>query len=312
MELETKFYVSGIPLAATIHIPDKGNEGLIQGKIERMPAKIACLTKKYPTILLCHGYGCHRNDGLGRLAQVLGENGFVSLRFDHRGAGVNPAQHYTPRPSSEGPYDTRSAIDYCESLPFVDKDRIGITGVSMGGIMSIIMAATDSRIKSAAPMACTASCGDNIRKDWGKDAAAFEEEMRKDARITAATGLSRIIRRSDEIGLHRPLGVSESDIVGNLLQPGGDPYVTMESIRDLMNFNAIEYTSNVYCPIFIIHGADDGLNVTDHPERLYKSLPENNKNKRIKVYPDVDHNIPVCKNREIVFNDIVNWFAETL
>lgn len=312
MKLETRFYVAGTPLAATIHLPDKGNEGAVQGEIERVPRGITCLTEKYPTVLLCHGYTSHRNDGWDKLAQVLGDSGIASLRFDHRGAGVNPAQRYTPRPSSEGPFDTKCAIDYCESLPFVDKDRIGITGVSMGGIMSIIMAAKDSRIKSAAPMACTASCGENIRKDWGADADEFMEEMRKDARLTAATGLSRIIRCADDIGLHRKAGVSDADIITDLLLPGFCSYITMESIRDLMNFNATEYISDVHCPIFIIHGADDGLNVTDHPERLYKMLPESNKNKRIKIYPDVDHNIAACANREVVFKDIVDWFVDTL
>ncbi|MDR1542459.1 MAG: alpha/beta hydrolase [Clostridiales bacterium] len=308
--METRFYVAGTPLDATIHVPDKGNEGAVQG--ERAPADIACLSEKYPAILLCHGYTCHRNDGLGRLAQVLGDNGFASLRFDHRGAGVNPSLRHAPRPASEGPYDARCAIDYCESLPFVDKDRIGITGVSMGGIMSIIMAATDSRIKSAAPMACTASCGENIRKDWSGSADAIMEEMRKDARLTAATGCSRIINAADDIGLHRGEIVGDANVIGGLLLPGMSPYVTLESIRDLMDFNATDYISDVRCPIFIIHGADDGLNAEDHPRRLYNALPESNKNKRIKIYPGVDHNIPSCVNREGVFSDIADWFVDTL
>ncbi|MDR1542460.1 MAG: alpha/beta fold hydrolase [Clostridiales bacterium] len=312
MELETKFYVAGTPLEATIHIPDKGNESAVQGKVDRVPPGIACLMEKYPTVLLCHGYGSYRNHGWGRLAKALGDNGFASLRFDHRGAGVNPSRRHTPRPSSEGPYDARSAIDYCESLPFVDKERIGITGGSMGGIMSIIMAATDSRIKSAAPMACTANCGENIRKDWGDSADAFMEEMRKDARLTAATGLSRIINMADDIGLHRKEGVGDANIIASLLLPGISPYVTLESIRDLIDFNATDYISDVQCPIFIIHGADDGLNAEDHPRRLYNALPESNKNKRIKIYPDVDHSIFDCVNSEAVVRDIVDWFSETL
>ena len=312
MELESRFYVAGTKLDATIHVPDKGNEGVIQGKTMKSPNDMACYSEKYPMVLLGHGYTCHRNDGLGRLAQVLGENGIASLRFDHRGCGVNPDQQYAPRPSSEGPYDTRAAIDYCESLPFVDRDRIGMTGVSQGGIMSIIMAAIDKRIRSIAPMACTASCGENIVKDWGEQAAVFLEEMRKDASIAAATGVSRIIRPSDDLGLHRGNAAGDANVISGLLSPGFCSYVTLESIRDLMNFNATEYIGRVHCPIFIIHGEKDGLNVKDHPQRLYDMLPEDNKNKRIKIYPNVEHNIPSCKNREVVFKDIVAWFAETL
>jgi cephalosporin-C deacetylase-like acetyl esterase len=225
---------------------------------------------------------------------------------------VNPVERYTPRPSSEGPYDTKCAIDYCESLPFVDKDRIGMTGGSQGGIMSIIMAATDERIKSIAPMACTASCGENIIKDWEDKADDFLEEMRKDARLTAATGLSRVIRTADDIGLHRGESAGDAGVIASLLLQGACNYVTLESIRDLMNFNATEYISAVHCPIFIVHGADDGLNVADHPERLFAMLPEDNKNKRIKIYPHVDHGLFNCKNSAELIRDVANWFVETL
>ena len=300
MDHETKFYSAGVPLAATVHIPDDSSGG------PGSPVE----SRKYPMIILAHGYARYRNDGLDYLAKVLGENGFASLRFDHRGCGTDAVNRYSLRPMTEAPHDAKCAIDYCESLPFVDRGRIGMTGISMGGILSIIMGATDARIKTIAPMACTANCGESIRNSWGADASRNMEIIAEDARIRAATGASRMINRMDDIGMHNP-GVYDSNVIEQLFQQGNIAYVTLESIQDLMSFNATEFVGNVRCPIFIIHGAEDGLDKR-HPERLFEMLPPENTNKRIKIYEHVDHNIPICPNRDVVYKDLIDWFKETL
>jgi pimeloyl-ACP methyl ester carboxylesterase len=64
--------------------------------------------------------------------------------------------------------DQRRALDYLESLPFVDRKRIGVAGVSMGGEISLYLAAIDPRVKSAIIMGWLTSweeLGDDM-PDW--------------------------------------------------------------------------------------------------------------------------------------------------
>lgn len=312
MDFETKFYSAGTPLAATVHIPDSLFKDLPKDAF-RLPDtdSFKDLAGKFPMVILCHGQMSHRNDGLDALAQRLGDSGFASLRFDHRGHGSDAIDRYRFRPAIELPYDTRCAIYFCESLGFVDRNRIGISGISMGGVMSIIMAATDPRIKSVAAMGTPADCGYHARERWGED---IFEVFHEDARISAATGQSRIINRNYDLITQKvanPNDVART-MLTSLLFPGLNTYNSLESIFTLIEYVAMDYIGRVNCPIFIMHGEEDELLPAWEAEKLYNGVPETNKNKRIKFYPGVDHAVPVTKDREVVFKDIVDWFLETL
>lgn len=313
MDFETKFYSAGVPLAATVHIPDRDNREIAGRELVKVPDGIACSTEKYPAVILCHGNARHRDDGLDRLAQVLGEKGIASLRFDARGCGKDAPNKYKLRMATEMPYDMKCAIDYCESLPFVDRSRIGMSGISMGGMLTVRSAGGgEMRIKSAAIMGTTAISARGRRRRLGdKKFEEIEEMLREDARITAATGYSRIVNRITFMGGQNQ-SVADANVLEALMIPANNAYATLESIRDGNTFNTLKYAKNVRCPIFVIHGAEDELVAVSDAYDIFNTIPADNPNKRIRIYEDVDHNIPICKNREIVFRDIADWFAETL
>ena len=132
------------------------------------------LTGSAPTILYVCGHGRVRLDGIdyGNKTHYqhhgawFARNGYVCLTIDTIQLGELPGIHhgtyrqgmwwwnsrgYTP--AGVEAWNCIRALDYLESLDFVDKKRLGVTGRSGGGAYSWWIAALDERIKVAAPVA---------------------------------------------------------------------------------------------------------------------------------------------------------------
>lgn len=56
------------------------------------------------------------------------------------------------------------ALDLLQSLPYVDSEKIGVTGISGGGAMSWFTAAVDERIKAVAPVCATGTIESHVCK----------------------------------------------------------------------------------------------------------------------------------------------------
>ncbi len=122
----------------------------------------------FPVVLKPHGhwtYGRLENQPLNStqtLAVNLALRGMVVFAYDM--AGYNDTLQTPHRFSGKaeelwgfGPlplqtWNSVRAVDFVESLPYVDKSRIGATGASGGGTQTFILSAVDERIAAAAPV----------------------------------------------------------------------------------------------------------------------------------------------------------------
>jgi len=119
--------------------------------------------KGLPGVVLVHGYGGTHESMMGYALAVAKEN-FVVLAIDAPGHGRSEG----PRPS---PYSVANMSEGAESLLFylvvsaarrgltvlgesglVDPGKLAISGASMGGVVSYLVAATDRRVKAAIPI----------------------------------------------------------------------------------------------------------------------------------------------------------------
>ncbi len=96
-------------------------------------------------VITTHGYSTNRSDIIKRTAAVA-HGGFVVFTFDWRRCGESEGQVCTGGLTEQR--DLRAAIDTLAGLPEADPERIGIYGFSMGGVIAIIVAAADERIKA--------------------------------------------------------------------------------------------------------------------------------------------------------------------
>ena len=98
-----------------------------------------------PTIILVHGWG--RNAGrLMPYIKQLHEEGLNLIAFDSRNHGSSDADNYSTM--LKFAEDIISTIDYATENGFIDNNKVGVLGLSIGGAASIYASAHDERIKA--------------------------------------------------------------------------------------------------------------------------------------------------------------------
>lgn len=125
---------------------------------------------KRPAVIVLHGTGGSKDgDLVVEIAQRLAQLGFIAVTIDGRhhgertrqGSGAteyNEAIARAYKTGKEHPFyydtvwDVLRLIDYLETRDDVDATRIGLTGISKGGIETYFAAAIDTRVAAAAPL----------------------------------------------------------------------------------------------------------------------------------------------------------------
>jgi len=108
-----------------------------------------------PAVLLAHGFGGDKNSVSGQ-ARELAERGFVVLTWSARGFGKSTGKIGLNDPAYEVA-DASKLIDYLAARHEVLTDaggdpKVGVTGGSYGGALSLLLAGTDKRVDAIAPV----------------------------------------------------------------------------------------------------------------------------------------------------------------
>ena len=299
MEKETVFFSENIPLLATIGYPDHGKG-------------------PFPAVVILHGHARHRNDGLDAYAKYLNDRGFATLRFDFRGCGETMYERYNIICHAHCPEDAFNAVSFMMTQENVDPNRIGITGISMGGCTTIYAAGTDARVKCAVSLAALADIGENLKAHL--DARFGEDRYRSLLKMVDADRYERVktghsgwvfsssVGAFTEDEAYATAAANTNDRIWGMANSN---YMTLASVESLLKYRPIEKCAGIKIPMLILHGEMDELVYRKQAYELFEAIPDDTI-KKVQIMEGIDHNMPIHPRRDEVFEAAAAWFEEYL
>jgi cephalosporin-C deacetylase-like acetyl esterase len=189
-------YDRTLPLNTYEEIIEEGNKYLLikvyfdSANNERVPGLLMLPKRsgKIPCVIFLHGYGGSKEDIL-EVIDIVAREGYALMAIDakYHGERREPGKElYSPdiNISVNGiiqtVIDLRRAIDYLESKPEIDSERLGYVGGSMGGILGAIFIGVEPRIKAAALIVAGGNMSLMVRESQHYTMPKIREYLRKE------------------------------------------------------------------------------------------------------------------------------------
>lgn len=105
---------------------------------------------RFPAVIIVHGFGGGTHESKNKfMCERLAEAGFAAFMFDcydkPNGLSEIPIENMTVSLQLK---ILHKIVDFVSAQSFVDKNRIGLTGHSLGGMTVMLYTPTDARIKT--------------------------------------------------------------------------------------------------------------------------------------------------------------------
>lgn len=191
--------------------------------------------KKYPTIVLVHGFGVTKEEAgkFDKLAQYLSIAGFLVYRFDFSGCGESEGD-YSQTSLSKLKSDLSKILNFVQQQDKVDKLKIGILGQSFGTSVTI---ALESKVKCLVMISSISHPKEIFFKLAGDD--------------------------------YNPQGITSTKRSDGTVTKTGPQFWP-----DFANYDLLESVKRIHCPIFFIHGSEDAKVPFSEAEAYFQNANE--------------------------------------
>ena len=145
----------------------------MRGMIHR-PADFST-SRRYPTVMMWHGFTGSRVEPhrlFVKTARRLANEGFLVARFDFVGSGESDGEFADTTPETEIA-DALNVIHWMSAQPGVDRTKLALIGLSLGGLVSACAAGRSEQIKALCLWAATAGVMRSLKQRVSPEAEAF-------------------------------------------------------------------------------------------------------------------------------------------
>lgn len=253
-------------------------------------------TAPYPAIVILGPFGAIKEQSPMEYATRLVRDGFVTLIFDPRYSGESggePRRLESPKAKIE---DVRAALNFLQTLPQVDTNKLAALGICQGSSEMIAATAIDSRIKVLATVSGQYIYPQNIDGFFSGGGLTREQRIARGKAAQAKFDATGQVDYTEVVSLtDKNVGLPWKPIydwyhpwtTDKWLKPSRweNRYATMSDL-EVWSFNVDDFTPKISVPTLIIHGEMSDGNV-DAAQHVFNKLTV--QDKRLVIVPDVFH-----------------------
>lgn len=234
-----------------------------------------------PIVLVTGSWTTVKEQMADLYASRLAEQGFAALTFDFRyygESGGEPREYEVP---DDKIADIRSALDFVETLPFVEQGRVGGLGVCFSTGLMAEASVEDKRLKSLALVAPWLHNTDILAAAYGSQAELQRRLDRGEAakRAYETTGKVEYMVGASTTDQNAAMIVDEQNDYYINPQRGAIPEwpnrLAVMSWLPYAHFDGVAVGKNVRIPILVVHSEDAAI--PDGAKRFYADVPTKDK-----------------------------------
>jgi len=237
--------------------------------------------RRLPAVLVVHGFkGDSAQRHIAQVSESLVSLGFLTIRID---LTKNPGKSYLDFADvtyAQEFFDLEDVFESLLQMPEVDPTRIGITGHSLGGMLTAQLASKHRAVKSLAILSGVYNYRFLAKHLFAKPFAEVLEDFRKKGHSTVWS-----------IHLNRELHVRKG------------------FYEDVFLRTADKFAQKIKCPTLIISSGSDESVAQSHADNWLKNIGSHNK--KMEIIPGSDHNY-LGEALDKVTRLVADWFVETL
>jgi pimeloyl-ACP methyl ester carboxylesterase len=285
------FPLPAVTLRGRLYLPTEGDE-------------------PFPVVIAHSGIGSVA-EGFYELAPTFNERGSAVLFYDHRGFGYSdghPRQEADPMQFAR---DLRDVITLLSEHPSIDESRISLLGLSLGGLVSLLVAGTDDRVASVVAIVPPIS-GISARGLFPAQALQqLDDDLIQDRREQLRGGEGRTLQTSGERVPGGPEVMFDDPEGWSFVQrymdmPSFRNELTLASKGRVFEVEAGGYARRITAPVLMVLASGDTVAPVADARDFFAALPGQ---KELWEYPGQHYGI-LLDNYYAIITRSADWIAE--